>query len=97
MRYEISEQAALDIEDIFVYTLVNFGTPQADDYLKDLRNTFERLSDFPEIGQDISYVMPAHRRLVHKSHAVYYKIVEQHILIVRLLNTKQDPARNLIP
>lgn len=96
MSYEISEQAALDIEDIFVYTILNFGLPQAHLYLKGLRDIFKRLADFPEIGQDISYVLPMHRRLVHKSDAIYYKIVEQHIFIVRLLNTKQDPAKNLI-
>ncbi|MBE0494643.1 MAG: type II toxin-antitoxin system RelE/ParE family toxin [Thiomicrospira sp.] len=54
MRYEISEQAALDIQEIFVYTILNFGSPQANAYLKGLRDTFKQLTDFPEIGQDIS-------------------------------------------
>ncbi|WP_127470447.1 hypothetical protein [Thiomicrorhabdus aquaedulcis] len=46
------------------------------------QESVERLSDF---------------RIIHTSHAVYDKVLDEGVLIVRLLHNKQDSARNLMP
>lgn len=92
-HYELSEQAALDIENIYIYTFLNFGAVQANAYHQSLKLRFDELLTFPELGQKYLYTKPVYRRLVYRHHAIYDRVLADKIFIARLLHTQQDPAR----
>ncbi|MDR9499362.1 MAG: type II toxin-antitoxin system RelE/ParE family toxin [Hydrogenovibrio sp.] len=95
MKYELSEFAVLDLEDIYVYSAQQFGVNQAEKYFQDVIEQCEQLQIYPELGQDISDIKQRYRRLVHQSHVIYYRLDAKKILIARILHGSQDPARHL--
>ncbi|NCN65998.1 MAG: hypothetical protein COZ36_10530 [Piscirickettsiaceae bacterium CG_4_10_14_3_um_filter_44_349] len=83
------------MEDIYVYSVEQFGIDQTDYYFQGIQEQFEHLQMYPELGQGFSSVMPTYRRLAYQSHIIYYKVLDEKILITRLLHSKQDPASSL--
>ena len=51
--YRLSEKAALDIEEIYQYTIENFGGEKANAYMLDLHGTFLRLGQQPQQGLQV--------------------------------------------
>ncbi len=80
--------------DIYRYSVVTFGFEIAERYLNDLHRAFELLADNPQLGTDQSWIRTGYRRSVHQSHMVYYRRLEDGVLIVEILHQAQDPARH---
>ncbi|MGC9387330.1 MAG: type II toxin-antitoxin system RelE/ParE family toxin [Hydrogenovibrio sp.] len=95
-HFELSEQAASDLEAIYIYTLVHFGDNQADTYFKNLDKQFTYLAQHPELGSLYTDIQPSYRRYVYQRHAIYYRVMPNSVFIARLLHTKQDPGRHLL-
>jgi toxin ParE1/3/4 len=70
-KYELSEAADRDLNDIYIYSYREFGEAKADAYLTSLEECFERLAEFPDIGRPIDtsglatcgFPMPATRSI----------------------------------
>jgi toxin ParE1/3/4 len=95
MTYEISKLAAIDLENIYVYTSTQFGMKQAESYHSELTKHFELLTTTPLLGKDTSAIANGYRRSSHKSHNIYYKLLQNHVFIVRILHNKQDPIKHI--
>lgn len=52
MQYELSQEADKDLEDIFDYTVTNFGIEQAVMYVSAFEQTFENLCNNPMLGRE---------------------------------------------
>jgi len=48
-------------------------------------------------GSDQSGIHPRLRRIVHQSHAIYYRVDQDEITIARILGPGQDPLEALGP
>jgi len=94
MNYKISVKAALDLEQIWVYTFENWSLEQADRYLHQIIEEIEYIANNPEVGKDFSYIRKNYKRTKVKSHFIFYrttKIVE----IIRVLHEKMDIENRL--
>ncbi|HEA31177.1 MAG TPA: type II toxin-antitoxin system RelE/ParE family toxin [Leeuwenhoekiella sp.] len=88
--YELSEQAEIDIAELYQYGIETFGLSQAQIYLIRLHEQFENLTENPEIGRDASIFSPDLLRYSYKTHAIFFKKSSNGILIVRVLGQKMD-------
>lgn len=86
MIYRLSRTAESDIEEIYRYTVETFGHVQAALYLGGLESVFELLCEHPDIGTKFD---DTRRRYVFKSHVVYYRQTEDHIVIVTIRHSSR--------
>lgn len=92
--YRLSGQAALDLDEIYEYTTLNFGLTQAQSYLNGLHERFGILAQQPMLGRSASQVAPNLRRYEYRSHVVFYVPQEENVLIVRVLHENMDAPRH---
>ncbi|MBF0447997.1 MAG: type II toxin-antitoxin system RelE/ParE family toxin [Magnetococcales bacterium] len=88
-RYELSEAADLDFENIFDFGIDTFGLAQAVDYQNGLKKHFDELAEQPKLYAAVDHVRAGYRRSVYRSHSIYYRIEPTRIFIVRILG-QQD-------
>lgn len=94
-NFRLTEDAERDIQDIYLYTLEKFGIDQADRCTAELFDRFSELAARPSLGRDFSFVLPNTRRANHASHAVYFRMADNGILVLRILHQAMDPARHM--
>lgn len=95
--YELSDEADLDIGEIFDYSADQFGIDQAVIYASDLDKCFESLVKNPELGRDRSEIIEGLRSISSGSHVVFYRILSDKIRIVRILHGSRDVVRHFLP
>jgi len=93
--YQLTEDAADDVDGIYEYSIRHFGLQQARDYVNGLHACLGTLAASPRLGRDYSHVKAHVRRFEYQSHSVYYTITADGILVLRVLGASMDPARHL--
>lgn len=93
--YHLTDKADADIDNIFVYSVENFGLERARTYVFGLHDTFDILAENELIGIDVGNIKFGHRRHMYESHSIYYRIDDHGIEIMRVLHMSQDALRNL--
>jgi toxin ParE1/3/4 len=93
--YKLTNRAEIEIENIYEYSIVNFGLQVAQGYLLGLHDCFDLLAEHQSFGTDYGFIEPGLLRYEYRSHSIYYRLTEDGILIVRVLGDKQDPARHI--
>ena len=93
-KYQLTNKAENEIEDIYEYSILNFGLNTAQDYVSNLHECFAVLSDNRSWGNDYGFIKAGLLRYEYRSHSGYYQNTEYGILIIRVLGNKQDPARH---
>ena len=88
-RYELSEAADLDFENIFDFGIDRFGLAQAVDYQNGLKKHFDELAEQPKLYAAVDHIRAGYRRSVYRSHSIYYRTELASIFIVRILG-QQD-------
>ena len=94
-NYRLLRAAESDLDEIAVYTIAKHGVQQAKVYRDRLLKAFEAIAEHPEIGTGQNHILPELRRLVHESHAIYYRVADNEIVVMRLLGPGQDPLSQL--
>ncbi|MDH5723014.1 MAG: type II toxin-antitoxin system RelE/ParE family toxin [Alphaproteobacteria bacterium] len=93
---QFSQKASRDIDEIYLYGLINFGEDQADFYSEKMKKLMlETLRHNPEIGRLDTRVNPAVRRFEFESHVIFYDVTETEIIIVRILYGGMDFVKHL--
>jgi toxin ParE1/3/4 len=88
--YELSAAAKARLLDIEAWTAQRFGTYQADAYLTGLQQAFELIAKFNRIGRSADELAAGLRRYRYQSHAIFYSIEPNHVLIRTILHNAQD-------
>ena len=88
--YILSKEAAEDLTQIANYGDQQFGNEQSDKYRDKLKSHFIELSDHPLHYQAVDHIRKGYRRSVCGSHAIYYRIQNETVEIMRVLG-RQDP------
>lgn len=91
-------KALEDLQGIKTYISVNFGRDQAKDCVRELAKTVRQLEKFPEEGQRLEELLDyptAFYYLFVKPNYIFYRIEEDTVRIIRILNEKQDFFRIL--
>ena len=89
-KYTLSNKAVSDIEGIAIYTIHNWGVNQAKKYKQGLESILTTLSKNPNIGKNYQNETLNIKQFPFKSHTIFYKVREEDILIVRILNQSMD-------
>lgn len=88
--YILSEAADEDLEDIFNFTLNKFGFAQAEKYLLEIDDIFQNLIKNPELGKSRNEIKKGLYSFPKDNHVIFYRILEDHIRIVRVLHGSRD-------
>lgn len=91
----LTENADLDIIEIYLYSLKTFGIAQTENYIEALHRCLASLAENPFLGRDCSMIKPGVRRFEYAKHSIYYRTDEYDILVLRILHQRMDPARYL--
>lgn len=86
-------RALEDLQGIKTYISVNFGRDKANDCVQKLTKTVRQLERFPEEGQRLEelldYPTVFYYLFVNQNY-IFYRIEEDTVRIIRILNEKQD-------
>jgi toxin ParE1/3/4 len=98
MKYKISREANLDLENIWLYTFENWSKDQADRYINLILDEIEYLADNPNTGQKYDRIRKGYFRSRIKSHLIFYKNYPKNnkIEIIRILHQKMDIDSRLV-
>lgn len=98
MNFIISNEAAIDLEKIWLYTYENWSQQQADRYFNLIIDEIENLSKDSHSGIDYSSVRKGYFKSRVKSHFIFYKInnKKNEIEIIRILHQQMDIDSQLI-
>ena len=91
MKYQLTDEAARDVEEILAYSVNSFGVTQTEHYFKALKECIELVADNPNIGHSAEDLLPEYLRFPYESHVIFYKKLTSSILVVRMLHERMDP------
>lgn len=90
MRLRFSQQARRDLKAIYRKSAEQFGLVQADHYQDGLLASLSFCAESPQAvpeRDDLSIPVRTHR---YQSHLIVFRIVQDEVLIVRVLHGRQD-------
>lgn len=88
--YVLSEEAVIDIEEIFAFGEQKFGNAQAINYLIGVEELFEKLTNNPDIGRERNDIKKGLCSLPYGSHIIFYRKIETKLRIVSVLYGGRD-------
>ena len=88
--YILSEIADKDLEGIFDYTFDEFGFDQAEKYLLEIEEIFQNLIINPQIEKKRDEIKLGLYSFPKDNHIIFYRILDNHIRVVRVLHGSQD-------
>jgi toxin ParE1/3/4 len=94
-RYFLRPSAETDLEEIWRYTVENWGEKQAERYLNDIRKTLEHAVETPSAGRRVEIGGRVYRMRRSGSHQIFYRETPRGIDVLRVLHARMDFARHL--
>ena len=89
--YRLTKAAADDLVAIFIESLDQFGSVQADHYHAGLEAAFEFLVEYPRAARLRQEIAPPVRVYPYKSHQVVYELTpDDMIVILRIRHARED-------
>jgi toxin ParE1/3/4 len=97
MKFEISEKAFEDIEDIWLYTVETWSKEQADRYYNLIFDEIEYIVANPLSGRDFNHIRKNYRCSKVKSHLIFYRYLKSKntVEIIRILHQSMDIEERL--
>ena len=91
MTYPIfSPSAQKDLDDIYEYTIENWGITQAERYLLQLRDTCYDLAQAKKQGQKVDHIRRGYLRIAEESHFIFYRHSSTITEIIRILHQRMS-------
>lgn len=95
MRICLSKLALGDLDSIYSNTVAKWGHEQADRYLNDIWDTFEKITQTPERWRLRDKLHHGCRICFTGRHAILYRIHEGRVEIARVLHDAMDFPRHI--
>ena len=90
MGYRVSRRADHDLNNIYEFSLTQFGPRQARNYGGGIIRTLSFLAEHPESARLRQEVDPPVRVFRFKSHLIFYDIKGDDIVILRVRHGRED-------
>ncbi len=90
LKYELSELAQLDLEDIWLFTVKTWSINQANKYYDLIFEEIDAICKNPNIGRPIDNVKANYKIRYIQSHLIVYKVKNNKIWIDRVLHKRMD-------
>jgi toxin ParE1/3/4 len=95
-KYQFTNEAVKDLEEIWSYTKQKWSPEQADRYYNLLIDEIEFITSNPLLGRSIDYIKEGYMSTKVKSHVVFYKQYQDDtILITRILHENMDCGKRM--
>lgn len=91
----LSVEADADVVAMLAYGSETFGWAAAEAYVESLDSAFDLLKRHPEIGAVYTNVRPPIRSLTHRRHRIFHDVIDDVILVQRILHVSMDSERHL--
>ena len=88
--------AQVDMEEIDLFGIVEFGAAAAERYMSGFFDAFDRLARYPEIGPIYPGIRPAIRFLTYREHHLFYDYDGKTVTIARILHHSANAKRILM-
>ena len=95
MSLRISGPAEADLEDIWISGAARWGVRQAQAYSNAIFDVFDLLAEFPMLGTSRPDIAAGLRLMVVRRHLMFYRVIEDEVVVVRILHHNMDPLRHL--
>lgn len=86
----IAPEARIDLREIRRYSEQTFGRAATEVYVEGLRSAFQRAFDRPLAGKPEFDLWPDMRSVGYRSHRIYYRPLDNGVLIVRVMHHARD-------
>ena len=93
--YVLSPYAQADVEEIWEYSVAQWGIDQAELYIRDLKAALESLVADPRRGRSCDDIRAGYYRYAVGSHIVFYRLSDDVLDVVRILHQRMDFSRHL--
>lgn len=98
-RIEYSDVAILDVDEMFSY-IAEDNIAATEIMAEKLDVSIRRLTEFPEMGamlneDDFVLVKTGYRFIVVKPYLIFYRIIDDRIVVYRILHGRRDYLREL--
>ncbi len=97
LALNLTATAEQELHDIYTYSLEKWGEKKADEYLKQLENSFYLLLNNPQLGKQRNELKHGYRSLLVQKHSIFYNINDNEINILRILHMRMDVKNILKP
>lgn len=88
--YVLSQFADEDLEEVFDYTMAEFGIKQAIKYVDEFEHKFSMLIENAELGRSRPEIKLGLRSILKDSHIIFYCIDGNRVRIERILHGSRD-------
>ena len=96
VKYELTNKAVADLNEIWEYTLENWSENQADRYYDMLLGIFQDIADNPELGKNYDGIKSDLFGLKANQHVIFYRKSELNpIEITRILHERMDLKKRI--
>ncbi len=92
---QLRPRALHDLEDIYRYSLEQWGVARAETYLSEINRAFESLANHHQLGRDYSRVSTNLHAYNIAAHVIFYTPSTNGILVIRVLHKSMDYVRHL--
>ena len=94
-EYRLTPAAERDLEAIWTYTVMKWGSEQASRYTDIMTTAFTELAQSPLTGPACDHVRPGYRRRRVERHMIYFRVTSYGIAVIRILHDRMDATRHL--
>jgi len=94
-RYTLRQLAENDLEQIWLYTLQEWGIGQADKYIRTMISRFEWLSENSQMGKRRKDIKPGYYSFPEGSHVIFYTLTGYGIDIIGIPHQRMDVIGHL--
>ena len=95
MKIEFKPKAQDDLSQIWDYTCQQWGTVQAETYIRDIWHAIESLKSSYNPSQNIDFVRAGYCKIQSGSHVIFFKQTSDIITVIRILHQQMDIAKHL--
>lgn len=88
--YRLSARTLSELDLIADYTLLNWGSAQADRYMSDIFDRFQWLAQNPMLGRSRDEIRPGVRSFRQGSHMILYEIIGSDIYVLGIPHASAD-------
>lgn len=95
MALKLTQLAEQDLDDIYVFGALHFGTRQAERYSDGLDACLELLATQPMMAPERAELAKPVRVHPHGSHDIVYEIEHDDVLVLRVFDQRRDWRRSV--
>ncbi len=95
-EYHLTNQAVLDLNGIWNYTVEKWSQEQADKYYGMLTDLCDKLASDPELGRQYDEIFPGLFGMNAGRHMIFYRRLEPDLIeVIRILHDQMDLENRL--